>query len=34
LALLIKYAHWSNEHESARRFATSAIDFIVDHDGL
>jgi len=30
LALLIKHAQWSNEHESARRFANSNIDLIVD----
>ena len=30
LALLIKHAQWSGEHETARRFATSAIDLIVD----
>ena len=34
LALLIKHAQWSNEHASARRFASSAIDLIVDHDLL
>ena len=31
LVLLIKHAQWSNEHESARRFATSAIDLISDY---
>ena len=31
LALLIKHAQWSNEPESARRFASSPIDLIVDN---
>jgi hypothetical protein len=31
LALLIKHAQWSNDHEAARRFATSAIDLITDN---
>jgi len=30
LALLIKHAQWSRDHESTRRFATSAIDLIAD----
>ena len=30
LALTIRHAQWSNEHESARRFASSAIDLITD----
>jgi alkylation response protein AidB-like acyl-CoA dehydrogenase len=34
LALLIKHAQWSNDHESARRFATSTIDLFIDHDRL
>jgi hypothetical protein len=39
LALLIKHAQWSQDHEAdgrstaaARRFANSGIDLIVDHD--
>jgi hypothetical protein len=31
LALLIKHAQWTNDHRSARRFATSAIDLITDY---
>ncbi|HEU4870994.1 MAG TPA: acyl-CoA dehydrogenase family protein, partial [Pyrinomonadaceae bacterium] len=31
LALLIKQAQWSGDHQSARRFATSAIDLITDY---
>jgi hypothetical protein len=31
LALLIKHAQWTKEHDSARRFATSAIDLISDY---
>ena len=31
LALLIKHAQWSGDHQSARRFATSAIDLITDY---
>jgi hypothetical protein len=31
LALLIKHAQWTNDHQSARRFATSAIDLITDY---
>ena len=34
LALLIRHAQWSNDHESARRFAASAIDLIIDDDLL
>jgi len=32
LALLIKHARWSNDHQSARRFATSQIDLITDYE--
>jgi hypothetical protein len=39
LALLIKHAQWSQEHEAdgrttaaARRFANSGIDLLADHD--
>jgi hypothetical protein len=32
LALLIKHADWSGDHESARRFSTSIIDLIIDPD--
>ncbi|MDQ2974387.1 MAG: hypothetical protein M3R69_03115 [Acidobacteriota bacterium] len=39
LALLIKHAQWSQDHEAdgrataaARRFANSGIDLLVDHD--
>ena len=32
LGLLIKHAQWSNEHESARRFANSAIDLIGNYE--
>jgi hypothetical protein len=31
LALLIKHAQWTNDHQSARRFASSHIDLITDH---
>jgi alkylation response protein AidB-like acyl-CoA dehydrogenase len=31
LALLIKHAQWSGDHQSARRFSTSAIDLITDY---
>ena len=31
LALLIKHAQWSGDHQSARRFATSTIDLITDY---
>jgi hypothetical protein len=34
LALMIKHAQWSGEYESTRRFSTSAIDLIADHDIL
>ena len=30
LALMIKHAEWSGEHESVRRFSTSTIDLIID----
>ncbi|HEX3252086.1 MAG TPA: hypothetical protein VHS05_21795, partial [Pyrinomonadaceae bacterium] len=30
LALMIKHAQWSGEHDSARRFATSTIDLLID----
>jgi hypothetical protein len=31
LALLIKHAQWSKDHQSARRFASSHIDLITDY---
>jgi alkylation response protein AidB-like acyl-CoA dehydrogenase len=31
LALLIKHAQWTNDHQSARRFASSPIDLISDY---
>src|SRR5678816_1029309 len=34
LALLIKHAQWSKDHQSARRFASSHIDLITDYTCL